>query len=304
MISVQELFNAWNSFFFTLQPASTIGLIRIFFGLLVFIDSIILFRYKDYCFSIEGTYPWTYWKKSNYSIKRLSLFNWLAANNTSVDIVLVGLIIGSFCLTIGYLTDLAALVVFLCWVSLSHRNLYILNAGDSLMRLFSFLFIFASSGYGLSVDNYLHNRDQFYTLVCPWAHRLMMIQICIVYLWSLKPKLSTSIDWINGSAVYYALLNKSISRNFFTDKYLRSMCLGIKLATWATLCIELLIAVGLWTKELNVLCIIIGISFHIWLEVNLRLGVFSWIMIVGILSFINPTSLSKCLESAMMGIFN
>lgn len=294
MIPLQSLIHLWNSFFFNLEPASTIGLFRILFGLIVFIDSIRLLKQAKYCFGVNGCFPFDYWIKSDFSLKRFSILNWLPKSDRSVYFVVILLIISSFSLTIGYLTNISAILVWVCWTSLCHRNIYIIHAGDTLMRLLSFLLIFSSSGYGLSVDNYLNNRDQYYSMISPWAHRLMMVQMSVVYLWSLRYKL-LSKDWISGSAVYYALSYTSLSRGLFSSKYLKSMCTGIQLSSWTTLFLEFFISVGVWFRELNVYAIVLGILFHLWLDINIRLGTFSWVMIAGLLLFVDPEILSDWL---------
>jgi len=293
MIPLQNLIHTWNSFFFDPEPASTMGLFRILFGLIVFIDSIRLLKEAKYCFGINGCYPFDYWIISNHSLKRLSLFKWLPKSDKSVYFVIYLLILSSLFLIIGCYTTVSAVIVWICLTSLAHRNVYIMHSGDTLMRLLSFLLMFSSSGYGLSVDNYLNDRYQL-SMISPWAHRLMMVQMSVVYLWSLKYKL-LSKDWINGSAVYYALSYRSLSRGLFSSKYLKSMCTGIQLSSWITLFVEFFVGVGVWIRELNIYAIILGILFHLWLDINIRLGTFSWIMIVGLLLFVDPVALSEWL---------
>lgn len=294
MIQSRDLIHLWNNFFFNPEPASTMGLFRILFGLIVFIDSIRLLKTAKYCFGINGCYPFDYWIISNHALKRFSLLKWLPKSDRSLYFVLYSLILSSFFLTVGCFTTLSAIVVWVCLTSLAHRNIYVLHSGDTLMRLLSFLLIFSSSGYGLSVDNYLNDRYQYSSMISPWAHRLMMVQMSVVYLWSLKSKL-LSKDWINGSAVYYALCYNSLSRRLFSSKYLKSMCTGIQLSSWTTLFLEFFISVGVWFKEFNVWAILAGIMFHLWLDINLKLGTFSWIMIVGLLLFVDPVMLSEWL---------
>ena len=295
MIRLSELYNGWTNFFFVEQPSSVIGLFRICMGLIIFIDSLFLFRSSGLCFGTNGTFPLIYWKISGFK-NRFSLFRYLCESDEPVYITMVAMIISSFLFTIGFYTQLSSIVLFICWLSLTHRNVYIYHSGDTLCRLFIFLSMFSCAGYGLSLDNYINSRDQLYTMNSVWCQRLIMIQLTIVYWFAVFFKLKSN-DWLEGSAIYYSLLNCTVGRKLVGPTFLKKLCTGLRLSSWLALAMEIFIGFGAWFYETRYIAIWLGICFHIFLEMNFRLGTFSWVMCAGLLLFLDPYDTSRFLES-------
>ena len=55
-------------------------------------------------------------------------------------------------LTVGFLSRFSSVAVFLCLVSIHQRNLFILNSGDTILRVTGFFLMFAPTGAAISVD--------------------------------------------------------------------------------------------------------------------------------------------------------
>lgn len=293
MISLYDLINGWNYFFFHPEPASTIGLVRIFIGICSFLNALWLVSKCDWYFGPNGFFGINFVKNSMYDVGRLNVFRYLPSSIIYVYLVLVLILVFSVTLTIGWYTRLSALVVYVLTTSLNHRNLYIFHSGDTVLRILLFLLVFSRAGDGLSVDCYLSGKDMLYTMGEPWVERLMMIQICTVYAYTAWLKICSE-PWVNGSAAFYPLQLDSY-KNFKVSNFLQHTP-WVQAASWLTLLIEEMLAFTIWIKELRYISLISGILLHSVFAYCLRLELFSFVMISGILLFIYPEDLSRWLE--------
>ncbi|MCW3077138.1 MAG: hypothetical protein JWO32_1747 [Bacteroidetes bacterium] len=107
----------------------------------------------------------------------------------------------AFFLLVGYKTRLANLMVWLLYISLHNRNLFVLQAGDDLLRLVLFWGLFLPWNAFYSVDS--KNNGSVKSLgYLPNMGFLMLI--ASVYFFTVN--LKESSEWREeGSAVYYAL---------------------------------------------------------------------------------------------------
>src|SRR5438046_2641503 len=72
---------------------------------------------------------------------KVHCINLIVANRLDVSTILSLfniLIVASLTLTLGFFSRLSALVVFVLLCSFDHRNLFVLNGGDVLMRITAF----------------------------------------------------------------------------------------------------------------------------------------------------------------------
>jgi hypothetical protein len=163
--------------------------------------------------------------------------------------------------------------VFVAFVSLSKRNPFVGNSGDGLIRVLALYLMLAPAAAGL--------RD--FPRRAPWALRLIQVQISLLYLATVWAKLRGS-TWPDGTAVGYAFRIEDLTRFPLPD-------LGQWLAltnalTWAALAIELSIGVLVWNRRLRPWVLLAGVCLHLGIEYRLRVGFFSWAVLVGYLAFV------------------
>ena len=88
-------------------------------------------------------------------------------------------------LTIGFLTRLNSLLIFLCLTSIQQRNLYVTHGGDTFLRLAGFFLTFAPAGAALSVDRLIRIRRGKHPADIqprsPWAQRMIQLQGALRY---------------------------------------------------------------------------------------------------------------------------
>jgi hypothetical protein len=283
MIGLDDICFFWNSFFFSPESSATIGLVRILFGILLFLNSIFLHsRLLDY-FGINGWYPLRDFKRNEAS-RRINLFGILPENNSSVYFLFFVSIVASIFVTIGLETRLACLVSYLCLVTFNHRNSHVFSSGDTLLRIMVFLLTFSNAKYAFSVDSFLYGYDVG-ELRPPWCERLMQIQLSLVYIRTCELKLRTN-SWRSGAASYYPLLLKSFIRFHVPSFLMKSP--WVEIATWGTLFSELSGGFLIWINELRYPSMIIVIFLHLAIEYCLRIQLFGWTMMASLFLFLRP----------------
>jgi hypothetical protein len=285
---------AWNRFWFTPVETSTLALYRIAVGIVVLGWTLalapslyafysrdgILPDYPDY----EGTLAW-------------GLLEWFPGN-AAVTILYFALLLGAICVLVGFATRIATLVVFVCMVSFAHRNPWVLNSGDLLVQLLVFYLLLAPAGDGLSVDRWLRRDRPFWEFSrrAIWPLRLVQVQVSILYIAAVWDKVRGS-TWNDGTAVSYALRIGDLERfpvpGFVTDSLILA-----NLMTFGTLAIEFALAVLVWNRVLRPWVLLLGVLLHLGIDYGVRVGFFSWAVLVAYVAFIPPDSARSLILAA------
>jgi hypothetical protein len=136
---------ALDRFFFKPEPPTSIALFRILQGALILVNCTLLWPdYWDW-FSPTGFTPPAF-GRAYFPGTHLNVFEWLPQSPGAIWGVFWLLVIAATCLTLGFRTRTAAAACFLLISSLHHRNLGIVNSGDTVMRLGAFFLAFSPAG--------------------------------------------------------------------------------------------------------------------------------------------------------------
>jgi len=291
-VTLESVARAWNEFFFTPQRPTPIALFRIIYGILVICDAILLRP------------DWLAWfgPRGLLSIDtmhalapgwRVNLFAVLPpTDGTAIAIFWIVLVAAVF-LTIGFLTRLSSIVVFVCLVSLHQRNIFIAHSGDTLQCITGFLLMFAPAGAALSVDRLIRiglgRETSEIRPRAPWAQRLIQFQAALLYLASFWGK-SRGALWMDGTAIYYVLHLEALQR--FPVPFWMMSTAVIKLSTWLTLSFEFALGVLVWFKDLRYGVLVCGLLLHIGIEYSMNVPLFEWIMCSTYVTFVYPDDLT------------
>lgn len=213
-------------------------------------------------------------------------------NNEWVLAVWLILIAASLCLTIGFQTRIASIILFTILVTYSNRNAYLFNAGDTYLRSVAFWLVFAPSAEVWSVDSWLKNRKKapFDPLVSAWVWRALQLQLCFVYYSAFYTKTS-GWYWSVGEAVYIASRFESLFRLplpfTFDDALLASIF------TFGTLAVEAALYTLIWVKELRYYVIALGTCLHLTIDWCMSIPMFEWMMIVSFVLFIDSVDITN-----------
>ncbi len=280
------LASAWNAVFFETENAAAFGLVRILFGLIALAWGILAYPDLEAFFGPYGVIlPETAPRvvphlRINLLMLAPESLGWLHA--------FYGLyMLGALLLTLGLFTRVGAVLVWLGLVSFSHRNPFVLNSGDTLLRAISFFLVFMPGGAAYSLDRLIavaRGREPLEReRRAPWALRMIQIQLCICYFATALWK-SAGHMWWDGTALYYASNLYDFQR--FDIPFLFDKLWKMKLMTWGTLLLEFALPFLLWVPKLRYPMIASAVLFHLGIELTMNIPLFEFVMIAAVLSFI------------------
>lgn len=292
-MSIYSVVNAWNRFFFEPQSPAPVALYRILYGILTIVN--LLFLYPDWL-NWFGPHAWvtlgTMHKLEPGT--RLNLFMLIPQTDLWVKALFWIFLLFAVSLMLGFFTRLSSIAVFLCLTSIHQRNIYILHAGDTLMRVTGFFLMFAPAGAAFSLDLLIRVRRGKEGPVIqprsPWAQRMIQIQVAVVYLSGFGWK-SLGSDWVDGTALYYVFHVDQL-RRFPLPSWFYDLAV-LKAGAWFTLAFEFAFGILVWFKETRYVVLVIGAVFHLSIEYMLNIQLFEWMMLATYVIFIDPDDLDR-----------
>jgi hypothetical protein len=297
---LRSVASAWERFWFTSVETSTLALFRIAVGIVVvgwtlaLAPSLYAFYSRD---GILPTYP------EYEGSLAWGLLEWFPSS-AAVTLIYFALLLASICLLVGFATRIAAVIVFICMVSFAHRNPWVLNSGDLLVQLLVFYVMLAPAGESLSVDRWLKPGRPFWEFPrrSIWPLRLVQIQISIVYIAAVWDKLRGA-TWNDGTAVSYALRIEDLDR-FPVPAFVTDSLILANFLTFGTLAIEFALAVLVWNRVLRPWVLLLGVTLHLGIDYGVRVGFFSWAILVAYVAFIPPESARSFILGARARLAN
>lgn len=287
MISYKNILKFWDKFFFEPLPTESIALFRILWCSLIGVYFLLdLQNINDFygphallsLQTVQGQFP----------VAHLNVFHLFNSSYEMVYSLMTIFGISIVFSLFGFYTRTSLVIMFICMTSIHQRNIWLLSSSELLLRTITLYLICSPCGHSLSMDSILGRKYSSFKKKrdwAPWALRLIQIQISVVYLWTVWHKLK-GVDWLDGTAVYYATRLEGMKN--FSLSFLLDSVTFIKLATWGTLLIEIALGVLIWIKEFRKPLIIMGVIFHLGIEMTLIIPFFEMIMISLLMLYFTP----------------
>ena len=278
-----------NEFFFGLRPAAPLGLFRCCFGVIVVSWALLLIPDFRVWYTERGLFTLAMMQRYNGDRFGLNLLADLHVTDARVTgLFFAALIASAVMVAIGYKTKPASVVMWLLLTSFQHRDMIMLNGGDTLQRNMAFLLMFADSGKAISVDRLIRiakGREQVsdIPLVEMWPQRLMQLQLSALYITTALSKMEGS-EWQTGIALYYPLHLLDLHR--FSLYGLQNAALFIVPATYATLFAEFSMGTFIWSRRLRPYVLVLGAGLHLGIEYAMVVPLFSYTMLSSYLNFV------------------
>lgn len=295
-MSLRSLMRAWNRFFFEPQSPTPIAMFRIFYGLLVIADLILLSPDWQTWFGPRGLVTLQGMRALEPG-PRLNVFTLLPPTAFWPDAVFWVMLAAAITLTVGYRTRTSSIVVWVLLASIHQRNLLITNSGDTMMRVTGFFLMFAPAGAAYSVDRWLRRRQSAegdeIPPCSPWAQRMIQIELSLLYIMSFWTK-SMGPAWVNGTALHYVEHLDQFRRFPLPAMFLDPLV--VRVETWGTLAIEFALGFLIWFKELRYRVLLAGVVLHLGLEYAMNVPLFQWIMLSTFITFVEPADLERALD--------
>lgn len=274
-----------NRFFMKKQPVEGIALFRILFGAILILNALLLIPgFMDYFGPrgmLGGFQP--------AEPRLLNLFHLTGNGVVALQTVFAIHLLSAVSLTAGFFTRTSAVIAFLTLGSFHDLNFMILNSGDMALRAILFLLLFSRSGDAFSLDRLLARRAgrarSTPRFQAPWAQRMIQLQISYLYFTTAWCKLDGA-TWADGTAVYYSSRLWEFER--FRVPYLFDHLWSIRLLTWSSLALEILLGTLIWYRPLRIPLICIGILFHLGIEWTMNIPVFELLMAVCLIGMLEP----------------
>jgi hypothetical protein len=284
-MSVDSLLSIWRTFWFRPEPAYSLGLIRIAFGTLAVAWTVSLLPDLSDLFGANGVFPdgprepyvWSVFQQ--WHDDRALLIGWVL------------LLLSALAMTVGWHSRLASIAVCALVLSFQHRDPSAFNSGDNLIRIEALFLALAPSGTALSLDQ-RSRTGVFWSaqMRAPWAIRLMQLQLSIIYLASVRSKISGT-TWPEGTAVSYALRLRDMLIMPVPQWFIGNPLL-INVATWGALAVELSLGVLVWNRRLRPWVLLAGVLMHTSIMLTMAVGYFTPAMFVLYLVFVPPETVS------------
>jgi hypothetical protein len=293
VISIRDIVRAWNRFFFEPISPLPMAVYRFFLGLLVLANQLLLFPDVITWFGDRGSVSFATARRVSGG-SGLNLFELLPHNNAMVWVVFLLSCFFAISLAAGFYTRTSALLTFLFFVTLDHRNPVILNSGDTFLRIATFFTMFSHAGRMLSIDEWRRRKRGELSEAAspPWAMRMIQVQLAFLYLYAFVWKASGTM-WMSGTAVYFT--SRLIEFWRFPVPYIFEHIWTIKLWSWCTLLIEFALGTLVWIKELRYPVLIAGILLHIGIDYSMNIPLFGFIMTGAYVTFVEPADLERWL---------
>lgn len=296
---LRSIASAWNAFFFEPQSPTPVALFRILYGLMV--TATLLLLRPDWL-DWYGAHAWISLRTMQQIEPgtRINLFAVLPQSDAWIEALFWIFLTSAILLTIGLLTRVNSVIVFLCLTSIQQRNLYITHGGDTFLRISGFFLMFAPAGAALSIDRLMRMRrgkENAILLPCsPWAQRMIQIELSLLYFSAFCSK-TQGAPWVQGTALYYVYHLDEL-RRFPVPSWLLHPAM-IHLETWSCLALEFSLGVLIWIKEFRYFLLALGLLFHLFIEYSFNIPMFEWDILSAYVLFIDPEDLDRARRYAV-----
>lgn len=174
---------------------------------------------------------------------------------------------------VGLRTRSSLVVLYLVLVSMVQRNNQITYGADIYQIALVFFLFFANSAGRLSLDAVWarHRNRPLSGTTLPVARNLIRFHLLFVYLQAFLTK-AVHQTWQDGTALWYVLHNENFQLLPFPAGLLTLEM--SKILTWSTLALEATLLVGLFFKPIRYPLLLVGILFHIGMDVFLNIPLF------------------------------
>lgn len=292
----------FDRFLFESCSPSTCVLLRITYSTLLIVYVAILCIDGPLWFSTEGVIK-TETARSLFTYPVFSIFYWVEATPTQIQILLAIFLAQAVAMLLGIFSRFQAACIFLWLLSFQHRNPMITDGEDTLFRIMALFLALMPLDAGFSVTNWLRNQLRKKKLPSAsssvsslnwrsrsesaWAVRLLQTEMILLYASAALSK-ATSASWQDGSALFYVYQMGDVYGRGWLPEFITTETFWIQISTWSVTVVEAAIPLGLCWKPTRWYAILLGIALHLSIEYAMHLFLFQWIMIVGLLAFVQP----------------
>ena len=293
--------SVWSRIWFQNKPTTPLEITRIGIGLALLVH-----------YGLASPYLFTFWGDDGWMPRALvekqmtdpwmqsAFFYFTAAWQWIVFHALF-----LFCcaaLTVGWRTSWVKWLVLIGHISYDYRNPNMTYGVDGIAACLLLILCFAPIGRALSLDRVREiRRGKRKSLeahppafTSQWAfacRRLMQIQMAILFFFSGIDKLKGE-DWWSGEAIWLVFAHSDYYNPMLLN-ILSSQYWLVNLATYGTIFVELAFVFLIWQRATRPIMLAAAILLHLQFAFLMNLYYFSFVMIMGHMSFVRQEWLSS-----------
>lgn len=303
---VRQLLGRLDEYWFGIGSPVALGVFRIVYGVLATTGVLMLLPFWREWYGSDGYVPpatgssWLGGRlpidfgpyETGLSVPRLSLIGGITDPTLVIGFMVLVVIAGVF-LSVGYKTRIAGWVFALGIVSLHHRNIGILNGGDTVIRVLALIMAVAPCGNACSIDRLVSiwkgSEGVQPRAVSVWGQRVVSYEVALIYFTTVWCKWFGE-TWIHGTATWYPPRLAEMKR-FPTPGFLHEFPL-VTVTTYGTLIVEFLLATLVFYRPWRKWILIAGVGMHLYIDFSMNIPLFSQIMVSMYLCFFDGEELT------------
>ena len=208
--------------------------------------------------------------------------------------------------TVGWRTAWVKWVVLIGHVSFVYRNPYLIYGVDKILAALLLILCLAPVGRAISLDRVRAvrriKRARLDAVLPPYTNpwtsactRLMQIQMAVLFFYSGVTKLQGD-EWWYGDAIWLVFSSEEYYNGLLLDLFARHYWL-VNIATYSTVAVEIAYPFLIWQRATRPYLLAAAIMLHVEFAVFMGLFYFSFVMIMGHLSFVREEWLRRLGEA-------
>ncbi|MCX7421232.1 MAG: HTTM domain-containing protein [Planctomycetia bacterium] len=278
----------WNRLWFLPADTTTLCLIRVLAGVMLF------YSHAIWTLDLEAFFGEQSWMTRDVVNQMFadgytwSILSW-CRTPASLWAMHVLTLTTFALLTIGLWTRAVSVLAFLCTISYAYRTPGALYGLDQVNGFLSLYLMLGPSGSRFSVDAWRAKRAgrslDRPSVTANIAVRLMQCQLCVIYLFAGLSKLQGQ-TWWTGLAVWGGVANQEYQTLDLT--WLADWPLLVNFLTHATVAWEISYCVLIWNRWTRPLVLLGAVAIHLGIVTALGMPTFGLAMLIANLSFVSP----------------
>lgn len=296
---VLSIWSGVDQFWFKPVDARIYAWIRIGFAVVALINLADLWQDRHSFFADTGILDLATARANAADQPLFSIFFWISSESAVTAVFLVTAL-ALACLGLGIFPRVTAIWAYVWHVSIVNRAFPIIHGWDMVLRIFSFFIMISPIGNALRLRWNKHRsaepkslpntEDESSLEMLPrYGLVLFQIQLAVIYWQTVWLKLSDQF-WRNGEFISYYMMSMYTR---FPDSAWADRLLISNVLTYGTLIAEISIPLLLFFKRTRVLGFVVGWGLHLGILAMSNLVVFSLIMLVPYLAFLDNDDIQR-----------
>jgi hypothetical protein len=306
---------AWNAFWFTPQAPTTLGLMRIATGLIVFYSQLVWTQELLTFVGFDGMLPRDY-RQLLFGSYAWSHFDWVTSTTQIWIVHWTGLLIVAL-FTLGVKTRITSILTAALVISYCNRATGALFGLDQIMVMLCLYLSIGNSGGAFSFDRWWQMRKQRAgdstndfpnkmglrplrwsgidspDVLTNIATRLVQLHLCLIYFYAGLGKLQGE-TWWNGQAIWFSVASheyQTLDLTWMADH------MGlVALLTMITVYWEVTYSALIWFRLTRPIVLLIAVLTHLGIGLAMGMMTFGLVMLVANLSFVDFSNRRISLE--------